>query len=397
MRLRGTAPRWVGRSAAVSRAFRRGESGVSRAAVRRAKASAPPRLDRDPQARRIQESSGRRCRRTLLRAHPRRRSGRRMQSRWTSRIAIPTAKRRRHSCGSPNSSRLRRSRAALSLAGASEIPHALWRLRPSRAGEGMVAHRRRGRRRGGRMSVRKIPAHVIARQIEAADPEKSFWVTANAGAGKTHVLAQRVIRLLLEGAEPGKILCITYTKAAAANMANRVFERCRAGRGSTMPNSTRRSLHRQHTADAGAACRRAAAVRARAGDAGRPEGADHPRLLHAAAASVSVRGQCLGALHRHRGCGAGAVAASGDDGVLLDAAAAPDTPLGRALAYAITAAADPTFREVVTDAIKLRARLKAWTGHAGSVDGAITAAVATTGRAAGDTRNSLDLRCSTRP
>ena len=52
----------------------------------------------------------------------------------------------------------------------------------------------------------------------------SAWVSANAGSGKTHVLAQRVIRLLLRGTDPAKILCITFTKAAAANMANRVFD-----------------------------------------------------------------------------------------------------------------------------------------------------------------------------
>ena len=51
----------------------------------------------------------------------------------------------------------------------------------------------------------------------------SAFVSANAGSGKTHVLAQRVINLLLRGCDPAKILCITFTKAAAANMANRVF------------------------------------------------------------------------------------------------------------------------------------------------------------------------------
>src|SRR5690606_16610867 len=55
------------------------------------------------------------------------------------------------------------------------------------------------------------------------DPGLSAWVSANAGSGKTHVLAQRVIRLLLKGTNPSKILCLTYTRAAAANMSNRVF------------------------------------------------------------------------------------------------------------------------------------------------------------------------------
>ena len=48
-------------------------------------------------------------------------------------------------------------------------------------------------------------------------------MSANAGSGKTHVLSQRVIRLLLEDTDPSRILCLTYTKAAAANMSNRVF------------------------------------------------------------------------------------------------------------------------------------------------------------------------------
>ena len=57
----------------------------------------------------------------------------------------------------------------------------------------------------------------------ASDPVVSAWVSANAGAGKTHVLKMRVLRLLLQGIEPQRILCLTYTKAAAAEMASRVF------------------------------------------------------------------------------------------------------------------------------------------------------------------------------
>src|SRR6187401_3689119 len=69
-----------------------------------------------------------------------------------------------------------------------------------------------------------IPDAVKAPQVAAADPERSVFVSANAGSGKTHVLVQRVINLLLRGADPAKILCITFTKAAAANMATRVFD-----------------------------------------------------------------------------------------------------------------------------------------------------------------------------
>src|SRR6202020_164957 len=108
---------------------------------------------------------------------------------------------------------------------------ALRRLRPSGAREGMVKHRRSGRRySGGAMSGAvtrspgTIPADVLRVQSEVSAPGVSAWVAANAGSGKTHVLAQRVINLLLEGVAPEKILCITFTKAAAANMAKRVFD-----------------------------------------------------------------------------------------------------------------------------------------------------------------------------
>src|ERR1700747_3606625 len=70
---------------------------------------------------------------------------------------------------------------------------------------------------------RPIPDAVRAAQKRASDPEASAFVSANAGSGKTHVLVQRVIRLLLSGVPPEKILCIPFTKAAAANMAERVF------------------------------------------------------------------------------------------------------------------------------------------------------------------------------
>src|SRR5258708_25464586 len=74
---------------------------------------------------------------------------------------------------------------------------------------------------------RPIPEAVRATQARASDPASSAFVSANAGSGKTHVLVQRVIRLLLDDVPPEKILCITFTKAAAANMAERVFSTLR--------------------------------------------------------------------------------------------------------------------------------------------------------------------------
>ncbi|MEO0486760.1 MAG: double-strand break repair helicase AddA [Pseudomonadota bacterium] len=60
-------------------------------------------------------------------------------------------------------------------------------------------------------------------QRRAAAPDRSTWLVANAGSGKTRVLTQRVARLLLAGVEPQRILCLTYTKAAASEMQNRLF------------------------------------------------------------------------------------------------------------------------------------------------------------------------------
>ncbi|MES0870070.1 double-strand break repair helicase AddA [Pseudovibrio sp. SCP19] len=69
-----------------------------------------------------------------------------------------------------------------------------------------------------------IPAKTLDSQQRAAHPENSAWVSANAGSGKTFVLARRVVRLLLSGTDPSRILCLTFTKAAAAEMATRVFD-----------------------------------------------------------------------------------------------------------------------------------------------------------------------------
>jgi ATP-dependent helicase/nuclease subunit A len=82
---------------------------------------------------------------------------------------------------------------------------------------------------------RPIPEKARRDQCRASDPCNSAWVAANAGSGKTHVLAQRVIRLLLQGTRPDRILCLTFTKAAAANMSERVLRTL--AKWSTLPDS----------------------------------------------------------------------------------------------------------------------------------------------------------------
>ncbi|WP_375655565.1 double-strand break repair helicase AddA [Bartonella sp. MR63HLJHH] len=73
------------------------------------------------------------------------------------------------------------------------------------------------------MTIFSIPEAALDAQATATHPQKNVWVSANAGSGKTHVLSERVIRLLLNGTPPARILCLTYTRAAAAVMQSRIF------------------------------------------------------------------------------------------------------------------------------------------------------------------------------
>lgn len=77
----------------------------------------------------------------------------------------------------------------------------------------------------GLPSQAELLAEAEKKQAGAADPAVSAWVRANAGTGKTHVLVQRILRLLLSGADPRSILCLTFTKNAAAEMEGRVLSR----------------------------------------------------------------------------------------------------------------------------------------------------------------------------
>ena len=154
-------------------------------------------------------------------------------------------------------------------------------------------------------SAPAIPADTIDRQRRASHPDTSAWVSANAGSGKTHVLAQRVLRLLLSGVAPSRILCLTFTKAAAANMSIRVFRRPRP-----LDTPRRRGTPRRHRRDRRARARSVRrrhgarrgppALRPHGGDAGRPQDPDHPRFLRAAAPSFPLRGQCAGAVRGAR-------------------------------------------------------------------------------------------------
>ncbi len=85
------------------------------------------------------------------------------------------------------------------------------------------------------------PTHpATIAQVTASNPRNSTWLAANAGSGKTKVLTDRVARLLLLGVQPQKILCITFTKAAANEMQNRLF--IRLGEWAMLPDQKLRQV-----------------------------------------------------------------------------------------------------------------------------------------------------------
>ena len=109
------------------------------------------------------------------------------------------------------------------------------------------------------MSTVPQAATGTSAQVLAADPGQSVWVSANAGTGKTRVLIDRITRLLLTGTRPERILCLTFTKAAAAEMANRLNDRLgnwAAAEAGLLDDKLRALLDRPATDDGGTRARR---------------------------------------------------------------------------------------------------------------------------------------------
>jgi ATP-dependent helicase/nuclease subunit A len=219
---------------------------------------------------------------------------------------------------------------------------------------------------------RPIPDAVRATQARASDPASSAFVSANAGSGKTHVLVQRVIRLLLSGVLPEKILCITFTKAAAANMAERVFSAL--GDWVTLADAELDAAIR----DVGIA-RPDARLRRRARElfacALETPGGLKVQTIHALCtrllqqfpfeANVPARFAVLDDRDQN------AMMERANLAVLLDASRDPDSATGRALRTAMASAADVTFKDVVREACLSRDHFMAWTDAAGSTDAAV--------------------------
>jgi len=245
-----------------------------------------------------------------------------------------------------------------------------------------------GRRAGaGRMvtAPRPIPPEVRTAQARASNPAASAFVSANAGSGKTHVLVQRVIRLLLEGVAPEKILCITFTKAAAANMAERVFSTL--GHWVTLDDAALDTAIRDTGIPHPNPRLRTAARRLFASALETPGGLK-VQTIHALCtrllqqfpfeANVPARFAVLDDRDQTE------MMERANLAVLLAASRDPESPTGRALRTAMANAADVTFKDVVREACLSRDHFMAWTDGAGSVEAAAVQLAAALGVGAGD-------------
>jgi ATP-dependent helicase/nuclease subunit A len=232
----------------------------------------------------------------------------------------------------------------------------------------------RGRRPGASgmvKAIRPIPSAVRDKQAGASNPASSSFVSANAGSGKTHVLVQRAIRLLLTGVAPEKILCITFTKAAAANMAERVFTTL--GHWVTLDDAALNEAIRDAGVPNPSAKLRNVARELFARALETPGGlkvqtihALCTRLLQQFPFEANVPARFVVLDERDQTD----MMERANLKVFLEAAHAPESTLGRSLQTAMANAADVTFKDVVREACMSRDHFMAWTDAAGSAEAA---------------------------
>jgi ATP-dependent helicase/nuclease subunit A len=236
-----------------------------------------------------------------------------------------------------------------------------------------------------------IGLKTAAAQLEASNPATSAWVAANAGSGKTYVLAQRVVRLMLAGTPPGAILCLTFTKAAAATMANRVFALLGewalmddAALGGTLAELDGRTPSRERLTRA----RRlfAEALETPGGLKVQTIHAFCERVLHQFPFEANVASQFT-VLDERAGT---ELLQKARLAVLLEAAGDPDGPLGRALAYLSTLAADQTVDDLLDEALAAREDIEALVASEGSVERAAVGLGDALGLMPGQTEDALE-------
>jgi len=208
-------------------------------------------------------------------------------------------------------------------------------------------------------------------QFLAADPSSSVWVSASAGTGKTHVLANRVLRLMLAGTLPHRILCLTYTRAAAAQMANRINETL--GRW-TLATDTELTAELEALFEAqvdAEILRRARRLFAQVLDV---PGGLKIQTLHAFCQSLLGRFPVEAQLPPHFDLmdqrTAAELMAEASQSVLSRAQSASETPLAQALAFVSDRVMAPKFQELTENLSLVRGRLSRLLTAYHSVEGA---------------------------
>ncbi|SHO64901.1 DNA helicase/exodeoxyribonuclease V, subunit A [Pseudoxanthobacter soli DSM 19599] len=235
-----------------------------------------------------------------------------------------------------------------------------------------------------------IPPHTRAAQANATDPLASAWVSANAGSGKTYVLVGRVVRLLLAGTDPGRILCLTYTTAAAANMAQRVFDQLAkfAVLGDAdLALALEKIEGRVPDANGLASARR---LFARALET---PGGLKIQTIHAFCASLlaqfPLEANVAGRFTVIDDQMAAELVEAGLAVVLRRVAAEPEGDLGRMLNLLVGRLTDGSLREMVGELVARREILRAWLRESGGVEGAVGALAPALGLRPGDSLDSL--------
>ncbi|MGB0056332.1 MAG: UvrD-helicase domain-containing protein, partial [Methyloceanibacter sp.] len=213
-----------------------------------------------------------------------------------------------------------------------------------------------------------LPHAADANQARASDPSASAWVSANAGTGKTEVLVRRVSRLLLAGSEPQRILCLTYTKMAAAEMQNRLLQELAAW--ATMASETLRqslaALLGRHTDEGEMQAARRLFAQTLEAKGGLKIYTIHgfcERLLQRfpLEADVTPHFAVLDEAEALRLRGAAF------DATMARAAKERDGPLGRALAKIVAVTVEDHFRKMVDAVLGKRAELSRMIALHGSV------------------------------
>ncbi len=207
------------------------------------------------------------------------------------------------------------------------------------------------------------------RQRAASDPDASVWVNASAGSGKTTVLTNRVTRLLLDGVQPQRILCLTFTRAAAAEMAIRVTDKL--SHWATCDDNTLSKSIAELQGEAPDPKQMTAARRLFARVLACPGGM-RIRTIHAFCQEILRRFPIEAGLAPHFAViednDARALREDAQQDLLRMAAAEPDSALGRALQILVCDLGERGFGDAMRSILGESARLNAAVAKAGSLE-----------------------------